>query len=276
MAATQDFINSGRFAFHSSLAATPEERANPWLLLNRELEDGVVPVITDANSMTYVLHMKLGDELRAAGIVGAAGPAAPGRRAVRQHLPGRAADGGAAVRAGCFPSGRAIASSWLDAPLRQTGEVTELLESRLRISASTWRPRRNVSQAFTALNILTSRRFRCLAGWGWCWGRSGSARSFFGMCSNGGESSRFCARSATRDSDFLTMVVAENVFLLVGGLIIGTCCALVAIAPVFLDRGGRLPTATLALLLLGVLGTGLAGVARAPRSPPCDRRCCRR
>jgi hypothetical protein len=28
MAATQDFINSGRFAFHSSLAATPEERAN--------------------------------------------------------------------------------------------------------------------------------------------------------------------------------------------------------------------------------------------------------
>jgi ABC-type antimicrobial peptide transport system permease subunit len=39
-------------------------------------------------------------------------------------------------------------------------------------------------------------------------------------------------------SDFLTMVVAENVFLLVAGLIIGTCCALVAIAPVFLDRGG--------------------------------------
>ena len=58
------------------------------------------------------------------------------------------------------------------------------------------------------------------------------------------------------------MVVAENVLLLVGGLIIGTFCALVAIAPMFLDRGGRLPVETLALLLLGVLGTGTAGVAR--------------
>ena len=72
-------------------------------------------------------------------------------------------------------------------------------------------------------------------------------------------------------SDFLTMVVAENVLLLVGGLIIGTFCALVAIAPMFLDRGGRLPVDTLALLLLGVLGTGLlaslGATAAALRSP---------
>ena len=62
IAATPDFISSGRFAFSSSLAETAEERANPWLLLNRDFGDGVVPVITDANSMTYVLHMKLGDD----------------------------------------------------------------------------------------------------------------------------------------------------------------------------------------------------------------------
>ncbi len=72
-------------------------------------------------------------------------------------------------------------------------------------------------------------------------------------------------------SDFLTMVVAENVLLLVGGLIIGTFCALVAIAPMFLDRGGRLPVGTVALLLLGVLGTGLlaslGATAAALRSP---------
>jgi hypothetical protein len=59
--------------------------------------------------------------------------------------------------------------------------------------------------------------------------------------------------------------------LLVGGLIIGTVCALVAIAPMFLDRGGRLPIDTVALLLLGVLGTGLlaslGATAAALRSP---------
>jgi ABC-type antimicrobial peptide transport system permease subunit len=72
-------------------------------------------------------------------------------------------------------------------------------------------------------------------------------------------------------SDFLTMVVAENVLLLVGGLIIGTFCALLAIAPMFLDRGARLPVDTLALLLLGVLGTGLlaslGATVAALRSP---------
>src|SRR4030095_4966384 len=63
LGATQQFMGSNRFAFQNSLASSNEEKANPWLLLNRELDQGVVPVIADANSMTYVLHKKLGDEL---------------------------------------------------------------------------------------------------------------------------------------------------------------------------------------------------------------------
>jgi hypothetical protein len=43
----------------------------------------------------------------------------------------------------------------------------------------------------------------------------------------------------------------------VAGLIVGLFCALLAIAPALLDRGGRLPATTLAMLLLGVLVTGL-------------------
>src|SRR5262249_31562928 len=42
------------------------ERVNPWLTLNRALEPDVVPVIADANSITYVLHRKLGDEIQMA------------------------------------------------------------------------------------------------------------------------------------------------------------------------------------------------------------------
>src|SRR6185295_17669177 len=61
--AGQAFIEEGRFGFQDSLAETKEERDNPWLLLNRELPDGAVPVIGDANSLTYVLHRKLGDEI---------------------------------------------------------------------------------------------------------------------------------------------------------------------------------------------------------------------
>ena len=38
-------------------------RRNPWLLLRRTELDGAVPVIADANSMTYVLHLTLGEDI---------------------------------------------------------------------------------------------------------------------------------------------------------------------------------------------------------------------
>ena len=62
--AAGSFLAAGRFAFQDSLASTDAERANPWLLLNRAEPDGRrVPVIADANSMTYVLHRRLGEDI---------------------------------------------------------------------------------------------------------------------------------------------------------------------------------------------------------------------
>jgi ABC-type antimicrobial peptide transport system permease subunit len=58
-------------------------------------------------------------------------------------------------------------------------------------------------------------------------------------------------------SHFTLMVVAENAFLLIAGLLIGAFCALLAIAPVFIERGGRLPNLSLGVLLLMVLISGL-------------------
>ena len=63
VAPPEAFIRENRFTFQSSLAASNEEKENPWLLLNRQFENGAVPVIGDANSLTYVLHLKVGDEL---------------------------------------------------------------------------------------------------------------------------------------------------------------------------------------------------------------------
>ena len=63
LAPRDSFVDAGRFAFQSSLALTDAERGNPWLLLRREESDGAVPVIADANSMTYVLHRRLGEDI---------------------------------------------------------------------------------------------------------------------------------------------------------------------------------------------------------------------
>src|SRR5262249_47953563 len=65
------FIVDNRLRFADSLATTSEEKANPWLLLNRTPSDGTIPVIADATTVEWTLHSKLGGKLIASG--GAAG-----------------------------------------------------------------------------------------------------------------------------------------------------------------------------------------------------------
>jgi ABC-type antimicrobial peptide transport system permease subunit len=74
-----------------------------------------------------------------------------------------------------------------------------------------------------------------------------------------------------KQPQFMTMAIAENAVVLIGGLITGALCALLAIAPAVMDRGGRLPAGSLALLLALVLAAGLLAsllaTAIALRSP---------
>ena len=61
-----------------------------------------------------------------------------------------------------------------------------------------------------------------------------------------------------RSTHLSVMVIAENAFLLFVGLVTGTVCAVLAIAPAWLERGGQWPVASLGGLLVAVAVTGLA------------------
>ena len=63
LAPVGDFLSRGRFAFQEELAQTAAQKENPWQLLESRPGDGAIPAITDANSMTYVLHRKLGEDV---------------------------------------------------------------------------------------------------------------------------------------------------------------------------------------------------------------------
>ena len=63
LGAPEDLIRRGGFAFQGSLAQTPEEEANPWLVLESKFEDGAIPVFGDANSVMWILHLGLGDRM---------------------------------------------------------------------------------------------------------------------------------------------------------------------------------------------------------------------
>ena len=71
--------------------------------------------------------------------------------------------------------------------------------------------------------------------------------------------------------DVSLMVLIENSLLLFGGLGAGTVCALVAIAPAWIERGGQFPVASLGGLLLAVAVAGflssLVATVVAVRSP---------
>ena len=63
LGAPAEFIQRGRLPFRQTLPLTPDERTNPWRLLQRDLGSGVIPAIGDFNSAQWILHKRLGDDI---------------------------------------------------------------------------------------------------------------------------------------------------------------------------------------------------------------------
>ena len=88
LGASKDFIERGGFQFQGTTAAME----NPWELLEAELEPGVIPAIGDYNSVQWILHLGLGDELSIQNEVGRAVKTSFGRSFTAQYLSERDAD----------------------------------------------------------------------------------------------------------------------------------------------------------------------------------------
>jgi hypothetical protein len=270
LGAPPDFITSGRFAFQSSLAESPQEIANPWLLLNRKFEDGAIPVITDANSMTYVLHMKLGDDI-----------VVPGSRArpTRLRLVGALSDSifqsellmAEEPFVQLFPEWEGYRFFLIDAPESQAAEISTMLESRLADFGADAAMTAERLAGFHRVEYTYLSTFQMLGGLGLLVGTLGLAAVLLRNVLERRRELALLRAVGYRKADFFAIVVAENVALVVAGLAVGTMSALVAITPTLLDRGGRLPATTVAILLLGVLLTGLlasiGATVAALRSP---------
>ncbi|UCD28505.1 MAG: ABC transporter permease [Planctomycetota bacterium] len=63
LGATEKMIRRGGFKFKSTLARTDEEKSNPWMLLNKQFADGVIPAIGDYNTVMWLLHLGLEQDL---------------------------------------------------------------------------------------------------------------------------------------------------------------------------------------------------------------------
>lgn len=249
-----------------SLAQSPETQDNPWLLLDSQLEQGMVPAIVDQNSMQYILHKRLGDvlEIERAG----AGP-------LKLRIV-------AATAPGLFQSELLISDKdfrWLfptipgwrvfliDAPLTS---ITEL-EDALANYGFDAQPLAERMTSFHRVENTYLSTFQALGGFGLLIGVAGLAAVLLRNVLERRAELALLSAVGLDAIKLQRLMLYENLALLIGGLAIGTVCALVAVAPALIARGAVLPAFRLLGLVLLILGAGaasswLAVRATAPRS----------
>ena len=270
IAPPESFVRENRFTFQSSLAASDEEKNNPWLLLNRRFENGAIPVIGDANSLTYVLHLKVGDELVTDHTSG------PLRLLIVAALSDSIFQSELLMSEQnflrLFPAEEGYRMFLVDVPQTQTAaQVSTLLEDRLSdFGFDVVSTQERLANFHRVENTYLS-TFQMLGGLGLALGTLGMAAVLLRNVFERRRELALLRAVGYNSSHFAAMVITENVLMLCCGLAIGFVCALLAIAPVLFERGGRLPNISLGLLLLAVLLSGatasLVATLAALRSP---------
>jgi putative ABC transport system permease protein len=252
VAPDEEFIRSGRFTFQASLANTSAERENPWLLLNEETADGAIPVIGDANSLTYVLHLKLGDELvldQSPGPVRLRVVAALSDSIFQSEL----------LMAEknflhLFPQEQGHRFFLMEAP---SLDIAASLEDRLSDYGFDVLPTSERLAEFHRVENTYLSTFQLLGGLGIVLGTLGMAAVLLRNVLERRRELALLRAVGYNSTHFTVMVIAENAVLLFCGLFTGVVCALLAVAPMVFGRGSGRPNISLALLLLLVLISGL-------------------
>lgn len=257
LGAPSAFIDLGRFSFTEAVTKAP----NPWTLLDAAPENGAIPAIADANSITYVLHRKVGDVFDAGGVKVRLVAALDDSIFQSELIVSEKNF----VRA--FPGEQGFRYFLIDGPPELGAQLEEALSDYGFDVAST--PERLA--AFHRVENTYLSTFQALGGLGLLLGTLGLAAVLLRNVMERRKELAVLRAVGYRPDHLRTMVMVENAFLLVVGAGTGAVCALVAIAPAFTARGGHLPNPSLALFVLAVPVAGMAAslaavrvVARAP------------
>jgi ABC-type antimicrobial peptide transport system permease subunit len=255
LAPESGFVEQSRFAFQSSLAATASEKQNPWLLLNTEFEDGAVPVIADANSLTYVLHKNIGEDTVING-----GPAGQ----IKLRIVGALADSifqsellmSEKNFLRLFPEQGGYNFFLLELSGQTPAEATAGLEEQLSdfgFDVSTTAERQ---AAFHRVENTYISTFQALGGLGLVLGTIGLGAVLMRNVLERMREMALLRAVGYSGRQLAWMIIAENGLFVVSGLSIGACCALVGILPALWSRGGQAPGLSVSLLIL-VAVTGM-------------------
>jgi ABC-type lipoprotein release transport system permease subunit len=241
---------------------------NPWLLLDSRLPGGAVPAIADANSLTYSLHRKLGEEFDLAGV----------RYRIVAALQDSVFQGELLISEEnflrLFPDSAGYRFFLIRTPPGKADEVARTLTAALSDYGFVVQSTAARLASFHKVENTYLATFRALGGLGLLLGTVGLAAVLMRNVLERRRELALLRAIGYRPRHLFTMVLAENVFLLLMGLATGAGCAALATAPAVFARGGHVPLASLAILLALVAATGIASsslaTAVALRSPLLD------
>jgi putative ABC transport system permease protein len=268
LGATRGFLESGRFAFQSAVAGSDAERGNPWLLLNRRISgesDPIVPVIADANSMTYVLHKSLGEDV-AIDVKG---------RSVRLRLVAALNDSvlqsqlvmSDANFLELFPEQEGFQLLLVETSAGAVPNRAQAIEGGARDLGAHVTSTTELLAGFHRVENTYISTFQTLGGLGLLVGTIGLAAVLLRNVLERRKELALLEAVGYRRAQLFAIVLSENVLLLLCGLVIGAACALVAVVPAVADRGGWLPINAGGWALIGgVLAAGLISSALATRA----------
>jgi ABC-type antimicrobial peptide transport system permease subunit len=279
IAPTADFVRKGgRFTFAGMLPdANDAERANPWLLLNRRFDDGATPVVVDQTSLMYVFHRAIGDniEIRGAGgaaiilrVVGSLSHSVfQSELIVSEPSFVRLFPNNDGYRLFLVQTKDADA----DADGAGAGKVARTLENRLAdfgVEAIATVDRLRAYQQVENTYLST---FQALGALGLVLGTFGVGTVLLRNILERRRELALLQAIGYRESHIRSLILAESVSLVVWGLLAGAACALLAVLPAIIERGGSFPWTAVVMLLAAVLAAGfissIAATAMATRLP---------
>ena len=245
----------GGFAFQGSLADSPEEEANPWLLLEKQMPEGVVPAIGDYNTVIWILHLGLGKQMTLSDENGQ-----PLRLQIVGLLKRSVFQSELLISEShflnLFPSQSGYPFFMVETPPASTPQVAQVLEENLaEFGLDVITTSERLAGYLVVENTYLS-TFLALGGLGLMLGTLGLATLILrNVVERRGELALLVALGFRRKA-LGWLLLAENGFLLLFGLSAGSLSALVAVAPHLAGSGADLPWASLGLSLLLVCATG--------------------
>jgi putative ABC transport system permease protein len=264
------FIDAGRFSFQDSASSNELQRKNPWLLLEPSGNDDVIPAIADANTIQYILHLSLGSEVLVRRDDGS-----QARLRLVAALHDSIFQGELLIADTAFlhlfPEHQGYRFFLLDVPPSRAAEIRKSLQEALSDWGFSVESSQDRLSSYHRVENTYLSTFQSLGALGLVLGTFGLAAILLRNVLERRSELALLRATGYSKTVLSSIIVLENVVLLCWGLISGTICAFLAVAPALQSRGANFPFMMAGLILVLVFSAGLisslTAVVVAVRSP---------